>query len=121
MRKSVRAVVATALAVPMTLGFAGAAFAHGDHGDHGHPGDKNQGAFSQSIIGQKSETKQESTNVNVAPVTQINPAVNVPVLNLLGGGGAIEQDNSVDSSNLQGNAAETNQSADSSSEAGNQG
>ncbi|MFP5021008.1 hypothetical protein [Pseudonocardia phyllosphaerae] len=119
MRKSVRTLLASALAVPMTLGFAGVAMAHGDHG-HGHPGDKNQIAGSSSVIDQESSTDQKSTNFNFAPVTQVNPAVNVPILNL-GGGGAIVQDNSVDSSNTQGNAAETNQDAKSKSKAGNAG
>lgn len=112
MRKSVRTLAATALAIPMTLGAAGMAFA-----DDTVDIDRNQTAGAEATSEQGATTEQ--ANDNTAPVTQLNPAVNVSdVLGLsdfanedsdTGSDQSIVQDNSVNSSNDQGNKAGTDQ------------
>ncbi|MEQ3551312.1 hypothetical protein WIS52_12605 [Pseudonocardia nematodicida] len=112
MRKSVRTVAAAALAVPMSLGAAGMAFADDTT-------TQTQGTGAAATAAQAAETVQG--NVSGAPVTQANPALNVSdVLGFSnfanedfyegsGSGQSIVQDNSIDSANEQGNAAATDQ------------
>ncbi|MEU6701321.1 hypothetical protein [Pseudonocardia sp. NPDC046786] len=112
MRKSVRTLAAAALAVPMTLGAAGMAFADDTF-------EQNQG--SDATAGAEQGAGTDQGNASFAPVTQANPAINVSdVLGLSdfasedvyegeGSGQSIVQDNSIDSSTDQGNAAGTEQ------------
>ncbi|GAA1862725.1 hypothetical protein WHI96_01130 [Pseudonocardia tropica] len=112
MRQSVRTLAAAAIAVPMTLGAAGMAFADDT---------VEQGQASEATASSEQGAATEQGNSSFAPVTQANPALNVSdVLGLSdfanedydggeGSGQQIVQDNSIDSSNEQGNTASTEQ------------
>ncbi|MEQ3552108.1 hypothetical protein WIS52_16665 [Pseudonocardia nematodicida] len=111
MRKSVRTLFATAIAVPMTFGIAGTAFAD----DFTQEQDQ---ATSGTVSSDQGASTGQS-NTSLAPVTQANPAVNAS--DILGlsdfanedgvssEGQSIVQDNSIDSMNEQGNSASTEQ------------
>ena len=115
MRKSVRTLVASAMAVPMTVGVAGMAFA-----DEGDSTREQSQTTEGTVAGEQGSTTEQSSS-SFAPVTQLNPAFNVSdVLGLSdfanedydggeGSGQQIVQDNSIDSSNEQGNRASTEQ------------
>ncbi|WP_224387673.1 hypothetical protein [Pseudonocardia sp. ICBG1293] len=113
MRKSVRTVVASAMAVPMTLGVAGMAFA--DEGDS----TREQTQTTEGTVSGEQGASTEQRNSSLAPVTQLNPAFNVSdVLGLSdfanedsasGDGQTVVQDNSIDSTTEQGAAASTEQ------------
>lgn len=113
MRKSVRTLVATAMAVPMTLGVAGMAFA-----DEGDSTSEQSQTTEGTVSGEQGATTDQG-NSSVAPVTQLNPAFNVSdVLGLSdfanedsegGSSQSVVQDNSIDSINEQGNSASTDQ------------
>lgn len=113
MRKSVRTLVASAMAVPMTLGVAGMAFA--DEGDS----TREQSQTTEGTVSGEQGSSTEQSSSSFAPVTQLNPAFNVSdVLGLSdfanedsegGSGQSIVQDNSIDSTNEQGTSASTEQ------------
>ncbi|MCM3845913.1 MULTISPECIES: hypothetical protein [Pseudonocardia] len=115
MRKSFRIAAAAALAVPMTIGAAGMAFADHERGDRSET--STQETAGSATGTQSSESTQG--NANGAPVTQANPAANVDGIASLsdfanedvrgGSGQEIVQDNSIDSSNEQGNKASSEQ------------
>lgn len=114
MRKSVRALAASALALPMALGVSGVAFA--DEGDFNQ--DQSQ-TTEGTVTGEQGATTEQG-NSSFAPVTQVNPALNASdILGISdfanedsegGDGQSIVQDNSIESSNDQGNASSTEQS-----------
>lgn len=112
MRKSVRTLAATALAVPMTLGAAGMAFADTEITE----------TTGQEVTGSATSGQQAGTgqgNGSFAPVSQVNPAANASDIAGLsdfanedattGSDQTVVQDNSVASSNEQGNKASTEQ------------
>ncbi|MEQ3551313.1 hypothetical protein WIS52_12610 [Pseudonocardia nematodicida] len=112
MRKTLRIAAASALALPLTLGAAGVAFA-----------DDVTETQTQGVVGAASGLQNAATgqaNGSVAPVTQANPAANASDIAGLsdfanegvvdGSSQEIVQDNSIDSSNEQANAAEIAQS-----------
>ncbi|MCO7192654.1 MULTISPECIES: hypothetical protein [Pseudonocardia] len=113
MRKSVRTLVASAMAVPMTLGVAGMAFA--DEGDS----TREQSQTTEGTVSGEQGSTTEQSSSSFAPVTQLNPAFNVSdVLGLSdfanedsegGSSQSVVQDNSIDSTNEQGTSASTEQ------------
>ena len=113
MRKSMRTLIASAMAVPMTLGVAGMALA--DEGDT----TTERGQSTEGTSSNEQGAGTEQGNSSFAPVTQTNPAFNVSdVLGLSdfanedsegGDGQSVVQDNSIDSTNEQGNSASTDQ------------
>ncbi|MFG1633860.1 hypothetical protein [Pseudonocardia alni] len=113
MRKSMRTVIASAMAVPMTLGVAGMAFA--DEGDS----TREQTQSTEGTVSGEQGASTEQDNSSFAPVTQLNPAFNVSdVLGLSdfanedsegGDGQSVVQDNSIDSTTEQGSSASTEQ------------
>ncbi|MCM3849681.1 hypothetical protein ND486_26145 [Pseudonocardia sp. DR1-2] len=113
MRKSVRTLVASAMAVPMTLGVAGMAFA--DEGDS----TREQSQTTEGTVSGEQGATTEQSSSSFAPVTQLNPAFNVSdVLGLSdfanedsegGSSQSVVQDNSIDSTNEQGTSASTEQ------------
>ncbi|MEQ3551953.1 hypothetical protein WIS52_15880 [Pseudonocardia nematodicida] len=114
MRKSVRTLVASAMAVPMSLSVAGMAFA--DDFDF----DQDQRQVTEGAVSGEQTAGTEQGNTSFAPVTQANPAFNISdVLGLSdfanedsrgGDSQSILQDNSIESTNDQGNRASTEQS-----------
>jgi hypothetical protein len=113
MRKSVRTLLVSAMAVPMSLGVAGMAFA--DEGDF----TQEQGQATEGAVSGEQGASTDQDNGSFAPVTQLNPALNVSdVLGISdfanedsegGEGQSIVQDNSIDSTNEQGNSSSTDQ------------
>ncbi|GAA4970031.1 hypothetical protein GCM10025792_11450 [Pseudonocardia tropica] len=113
MRKSVRTLIASAMAVPMTLGVAGMAFA--DEGDS----TREQSQTTEGTVSGEQGSTTEQSSSSFAPVTQLNPAFNVSdVLGFSdfanedsegGSSQSVVQDNSIDSTNEQGNSASTEQ------------
>ncbi|MCO7195050.1 hypothetical protein [Pseudonocardia sp. McavD-2-B] len=114
MRKSVRTLLVSAMAVPMSLGVAGMAFA--DEGDF----DQDQSQTTEGTVTGEQGAATEQGNSSFAPITQINPALNASdILGISdfanedsegGDGQSVVQDNSIESSNDQGNASSTEQS-----------
>jgi hypothetical protein len=101
------------MAVPMTLGVAGMAFA--DEGDS----TREQSQTTEGTVSGEQGSTTEQSSSSFAPVTQLNPAFNVSdVLGLSdfanedsegGSSQSVVQDNSIDSTNEQGTSASTEQ------------
>ncbi|MEQ3553374.1 hypothetical protein WIS52_23130 [Pseudonocardia nematodicida] len=117
MRKSVRTLAATALAVPMTLGVAGTALAQ--DGDVDVNEERTQTQSTTGTASNEQSALTDQANDSISPVTQANPAFNVS--DVLGLGNfanedsvsaseqSIVQDNGIDSTTEQGNVSETDQ------------
>ncbi|GAA1392241.1 hypothetical protein GCM10009613_36490 [Pseudonocardia kongjuensis] len=109
MRKSIRIAAASALALPLALGVSGVAFA-------------DDTTITQDTAGSATGAQGADVsqgNGSAAPVTQVNPAANAEGIAGLsnfanedvrgGSGQSVVQDNSIESSTEQGNAASVEQ------------
>ncbi|MEU6701320.1 hypothetical protein [Pseudonocardia sp. NPDC046786] len=109
MRKSIRIAAASALALPLALGVSGVAFA-------------DDTTITQETAGSATGAQGADVsqgNGSTAPVTQVNPAANAEGIAGLsnfanedvrgGTGQSVVQDNSIESSTEQGNAASVEQ------------
>ncbi|BBF98833.1 MULTISPECIES: hypothetical protein [Pseudonocardia] len=112
MRKSIRIAAASALALPLALGVSGVAFADDDT-----TVTSTQETAGSATGAQSADVSQD--NGSTAPVTQVNPAANADGIAGLsnfanedvhgGSGQSVVQDNSIESSTEQGNAASVEQ------------
>jgi len=127
-RNTKRAIVTGLISVPLTLGVPAVAFA-GTGSEQGDRGGEQSQRFNQVQSQDQNNTTNQS-NINIAPVTQVNPAINVADLfdglffqgidgSEEGGSGEqtgtnsssrIVQDNRIESSNDQRNSNSTKQS-----------